>query len=248
MPGEGMGSGPGWWLTVCPAAGEAGGSFRYSLPKPYVPRQGPASDPDRAKAEAARRARGQVRKYCAGNRLNKLGTLTYEGEGCHDPRVFRADVARFFRKLRARLGGQAIPYLWVPEWHPKGHGLHAHFAVARYIHKSHIRSAWGHGFIHIKLLGDLRAGSGVLDEARHAAGYLGKYVSKTFDAAHTDGLHRYEVAQGFHPLKERIYGRSREEVLDLASQRFGCLPERVWTSEQVPDWKAPPAVWAQWPG
>ena len=33
-----------------------------------------------------------------------------------------------WRSLRSALGGAALPYLWVPEWHKSGHGLHAHFA------------------------------------------------------------------------------------------------------------------------
>ena len=52
------------------------------------------SDPGRARAEAARRAAGKVRRYCAANRLNRLGTLTYRGEGCHDPRVPSAAIWR----------------------------------------------------------------------------------------------------------------------------------------------------------
>jgi|GEM_PF-4388228 hypothetical protein len=42
-----------------------------------------------------------------------------------------------------QLGGESLPYLWVPEWHPGGHGLHLHFAVGRYIKRSAIESAWG---------------------------------------------------------------------------------------------------------
>ncbi len=44
-----------------------------------------------------------------------------------------------------------------------------------------IERAWGHGFVHIKLLSDLPVGSTSLPEARRAAGYLSKYVSKSFD-------------------------------------------------------------------
>ena len=47
----------------------------------------------RAREEAARRARAKVRRYGAANRLNRLGTLTYRGEGCHDPLRLRADLA-----------------------------------------------------------------------------------------------------------------------------------------------------------
>src|SRR5437773_7575948 len=49
---------------------------------------------------AARRARTKVRRYCAANRLNRLGTLTYRGEGLHDQLALRADVGVFFRRFR----------------------------------------------------------------------------------------------------------------------------------------------------
>jgi hypothetical protein len=73
----------GWYLSLYPQAGEGGGSFRYS--RPCKPAGGPP-DPERSAIEAARQARTKVRRYCAANRLNRLGTLTYRGAGCHDPR------------------------------------------------------------------------------------------------------------------------------------------------------------------
>lgn len=143
-------------LSLCVDAREAGGSFRSSLqPRRavLVPGQ-PAADPVRAAEEAALRARSKSRRYCAANRLKRLGTLTYRGAGCHDPERLRADVAAFFRTLRGLLGGAAFPYLWTSEWHKTGHGLHVYFAVGRFIKRSLIVQAWPHGFVHIKLLGD----------------------------------------------------------------------------------------------
>jgi hypothetical protein len=90
-----------WSLCLYPEAGEAGGTFIPS--RPYARGggvRGQAADPERARAEAARRAKGQLRRYCAANRLNRLGTLTYAGAGCHDPRRVRAHVGQFFRELR----------------------------------------------------------------------------------------------------------------------------------------------------
>lgn len=235
-----------WWLSLCASAGEAGGSFQSSrrVPVVYVPGV-PARDPERAKAEAARRARGKVRRYCAGNRLNRLGTLTYRGTGCHSPALLRADVAAFFRALRDALGGEPLPYLWVSEWHKTGHGLHVHFAVGQFIRRSLIEAAWPHGFVHIKRLSDLPVGSTSWHEARRAAGYLSKYVTKTFDVD-LGGLHRYEVAQGFQPPLRRLVGRSADEVLDEACAITGAAPERSWSSAAVEDWKGPPAVWFAW--
>ena len=93
--------------------------------------------------------------------------------------------------------------MWVPEWH-KSHGLHLHFALGRYAARGLIESAWRDGvadagFVHVELLGDLAVGSGRVAEARKAAGYLGKYVGKSFGAERTRSLKRYDVAEGFQP-------------------------------------------------
>jgi hypothetical protein len=240
----------GWSFTLVPAAGEGGGSFRASVRRAsaYVPR-GEARDPERSAAEAGRRAKATLRRYCAANRLNRLGTLTYAGEGNHDPALAREHLSGFFRELRTALGGSAFPYAWVPEWHKSGHGLHAHFAVGKYIKRALIESAWPHGFVHIKLIGNLPVGSGDLSESRHAAGYLAKYVAKSFDDATVErdlALHRYDVAQGFQPERVVFQGISRGDVLGQASSLLGDSPSVLWSSEEADDWQGPPAIWAQW--
>jgi len=204
----------------------------------------------RAAEEAARRARGKVRRYCAANRLNRLGTLTYRGEGCHDRLILRGHVAVFFRRLRDGIGRGPFAYLWTAEWHKTGHGLHVHFAVGEYVRRGLIDEAWGHGFVHIKLLGDLPVGTGTVGQARKAAGYLSKYVGKAFaEDGRIPGLHRYEIAQGFEPVKVEVWGRTRGDAVREACRLMGGeVPSTVWTSEEVEGWKAPPAVWVQWPG
>jgi hypothetical protein len=233
-----------WLLNLYPDAAEASGCLLTAN------RLGGQGDPfqrpdDRSAVEAARRAKGHVRRYSAANRLNRLGTLTYSGDGLRDPVQLRADVARFFRVLRRALG-QRLPYLWVPEWHPGGHGLHVHFAVGRYVHYLTIREAWAHGLIHIKLLGDLPTGSGTLGESRLAARYLSKYVTKALGEDGPVGLHRYEVAEGFGPRVRRLTGATAAEVLDLASAIMGSEPVNLWDSADHPEWDGPHAVWASW--
>lgn len=239
----------GWQFSLFPDAGEGGGSFRGSVRRvpDYVSR-GFALDPERAAQQGGRRARTTLRRYCAANRLNRLGTLTYRDEGCHDPAMVREHLGEFFRTLRSDLGGKSFHYVWVPEWHKTGHGLHAHFAVGRFVRRRLIEQAWGHGFVHIKLLGDLPVGSGSLSEARIAAGYLSKYVAKTFTDpdARVLGLHRYDVAQGFRPRPVPLTGRTAEDVIAQASTVLGGSPSVEWSSSSVEDWQGPPAIWAQW--
>lgn len=234
-----------WRLCLYESAGEAGGSFRTLF---GTRRGGETRPPDveRPAAEAARRARAKIRRYCAANRLNRLGTLTYAGDGCHEPRLLRTDVAAFFRSLRGALGGERFAYLWVPEWHPGGHGLHVHFAVGRYIGQKLIRHTWGHGHVDIRILGDLPVGSGALEEARLAARYLGKYAAKAVDAERPAGLHRYEVAQGFQPEFVEITGATADEAIGRAATRMQAQPSHVWRSSREDGWQGPPACWVAW--
>lgn len=231
----------GWFLTLYPEAGEAGGSYRGD-------RSGSGSwgsDPDRALVEAVRRAKGKVRRYCAANGLNRFGTLTYAGEGEHDPKAVRGDIRRFFRGMRRGLGGEAFPYLWVPELHKSDHGFHIHFVVDRYVRRGLIESAWGRGFVFIKLIQGLPVDSGVREEARIAARYVSKYLGK--EMAASGGLNRYDVAQGFQPGAERICGESEAEVISLAVERMGgAKPMVVWRSVNEEEWQGPPALWVQW--
>jgi hypothetical protein len=231
-----------WGINLFPDAGEAIASF-HSADRESG--SGIGGDPEESSRVAARRARTRVRRYCAANRLNRLATLTYRGEGCHDPRGLRRDVGSFFRRLRDGIGGTAFPYLWTGEWHKTGHGLHAHFAVGRFVPRTTIENAWPHGFVHIKLLGDLPYAASSLDQARRAARYLSKYVGKSF-AEQGHGLHRYEVAQGFAPQREGIRGRTSEEVVAWAEERMGRAPDFVKPSSEWHDYQGPPAVFLSW--
>jgi len=233
-----------WVLTLYPGAGEAGGCLYGE-----ANREGASGwsglEPERSASEGDRRARGHVRRYCAANRLNRLGTLTYGPPFCRDARRVREDVRWFFRRLRRRTG--PLAYLWVPELHADGERYHVHFAVGRYVHRGWIVEAWPHGFVHIKLLGDLPVGSGTLGEARAAGRYLGKYVSKSLGGGGA-GLHRYEVAQGFQPERQRLTGPTMRAVLAEASSLMGSAPEHVWDSAGEEGWQGPHAVWASWAG
>jgi len=231
-----------WLFVLYPEAAEGGGSFRSAIgPKGSGAFVEPPAD---TRPDAIRRARGKVRRYCAANRLNRLGTLTYAGTGNHDPERLREDVGRFFRRLRG--GGERFPYLWVPEWHPGGHGLHVHFVVGKFVHFRTIRRAWGHGHVDIRLLTDLPVGSGTLGEARLAARYLAKYIGKDLGAGEAAGLHRYEVGQGFQPKRHGIAAETLDEALGWASIAMSAGPARVWRSRDEADWAGPPAVWASW--
>src|SRR5438067_13887748 len=89
-----------WALSLYPEAGEGGGCLsgrRSAIPTGNRP------NAERAAEEAGRRARAKIRRYAAANKLNRLGTLTYRSEGCHEPLQLREHLASFFRELRAGL-------------------------------------------------------------------------------------------------------------------------------------------------
>jgi hypothetical protein len=241
-------NGVGWGLTLYPDAREGSGTFRAAVDT-WEGRRGVVGEsrnPERSQAVAAGRAASKARRYCAANRLNRLGTLTYAGGGCHDPAELRSDLASFFRNLRTACGGAPFPYLWVPEWHKTDHGLHAHFAFGRYVKRSYMEAAWGRGFVHIKLLGDLPVGSGAIEEARKAAGYLSKYIGKDFDHEHLVGLHRYEVAQNFQPRTIKVSAPKLQDAIDLAADAMGGRPAKVSTSDEWANWSGPIAVAMSW--
>lgn len=235
-------------LSVCPAAGAAGLDWRRTVLRESRG-SGEGAEPDVAHSAevAVQRARGQMRRYSVANRLNRLGTLTYGPPFCRDPRQLRSDVASFFVRLRASLGGEAFPYLWVPELHKDRERWHVHFLVGRWIGRGAIESAWrGRGFVHIKLLGDLPARSSGAAEARVAAKYASKYVAKDVEAL--DGLHRYEVAEGFQPERFSLGAKSDDGAHDLLVRDWfwGEEPEVSWRSADKAEHSGPPMLWFQW--
>lgn len=236
-----------WSLTVYERAGEAGGAFVAAGERRHVGGvRGAARDPERSRAEAARRAGGKVRRYCAANGLSRLGTLTYGPPRCTDAVELRGHVGEFFRSLRAALGNEPLPYVWVPELHKDGRHFHVHFAVGRYIRRSLIVEAWGRGYVNIKLLSDLPVGSTSWQESRRAARYVSKYVTKSIDRQDGTGLHRYDVAEGFQPRGRQLRGTSPQDVIDQARQVMGGAPAYSWASSETLGWQGPPALWLSW--
>jgi len=236
-----------WGATIYPEARELGGCAR---PSPidrlargqWVSHRG--KDPQRSAVEGSRRARSNLRRYCAANRLDRLGTLTYGGAGQFDQIELREHVHGFWKALRSTSGfNEGLPYVWVPEWH-KEHGLHVHFAVGRYIPQKMIKEVWGKGFVHITRLSK----GNDLAQSRLASGYLSKYVAKSFaDPLRIEGLHRYEIAQGFKPRQIKMLGSSPADLLNRSCRFFdGVMPDKTWFSDDSPEWQGGKAIWAQW--
>lgn len=56
-------------------------------------------------------------------------TLTHAGAGEHRIAKVRRHVERFLAKIVKARHGERFPYVWVPELHESGHGIHVHMAV-----------------------------------------------------------------------------------------------------------------------
>jgi hypothetical protein len=238
-----------WILKLYPTALEGSAYFQSQYrPRPYgrndVSEQPLELRQERSKANAARRASGRLRRYAVGNRLNRLGTLTY-AVACSDPKRVSRDVGAFFRDLRREIG-RPFPYVWVREWHPGGHGLHVHFLIGRYVPQSLLRAVWGRGIVDIRARAQVRLGEGAAAEARLAARYLSKYVSKAVQEDRIPGLHRYEVAQDFQPKALRLRWSSEAEAVLSACQRMGSVPGVQLRSDDHARWTGPSVVWMAW--
>lgn len=86
----------------------------------------------------------------------------------------------------------------------------------------------------------------VFQEARIAARYLAKYMSKSVDDQHLSGLHRYEVAQGFQPQPIECRGESADDVIARASTYMEREPHKIWRSWEQEGWGRSPAYWCEW--
>lgn len=230
-----------WRLVLYPDAGEAVATFQSAAgqPRSFGSHQQGAD----AAQVAARRARKQVRLYCAANRLVYLWTATYAPteDARHHPRLVRAEVRYLFRRLRRDVG-HAFPYLWTTEWHSTGHGLHVHFALGERVDIATVRSAWRRG--HVWVSAPSWDGRGQVEHARRVARYVAKYLAK--DHRTLDGLHRYEVAQGFQPRSRVLVAATAEAAVLAAAREMGGAPARYWESRHAEAWAGPPAIWAAW--
>ena len=161
------------------------------------------------------------------------GTLTYAATGCHDPRALR-------RTWRPSSGGSAVrigepfPYLWVPEWHAAGHGLHVHFAVGRYVRHRADRGGVGP---RVRPHQAARRPAGRLGAARRGAarGPLPREVRRQGPRDRRGG--RAPSVRGRPGLPAAARCRSRpataDEALDWASDVMGSDRPRIWRSSRA---------------
>jgi len=144
--------------------------------------------------------------------------------------------------------GTRMPYLYVLEVHPDGHGLHVHLLVDRWIPHALLSRVWGKGWV----FASRRRGS-----RREQARALADYVTKDFDRSReslreagvviSDRARRFSVAKGFVLRVVRSVRQTLHEARDWLMGEAGedrLLHEA--SSADIPQWRGPPWVWMQW--
>ena len=246
-----------WQVTVWDRAGEASVTLQtYGEPSLETlaerAKRGQADDPERAAQEAARRAGAVVRRYVVSHGCTRQVTLTFNDY--HLPEDLAggwAAVEDFRRKLGKRLG----PMLVVPEWGEKNGRLHFHCLVPRYLPQREYEEAWGRGWVDIRKIKSNRSRGprGARSDARVAAFYAAKYLSKAFAEGQSGrefNGKRYSTTKGTKVEPgQRCRFRSQAEALTWAVYEqaggFGNISS-WWSSNDQADWDGPPVVLMMW--
>lgn len=237
-------------VRVRPTCGEALAFVRAAPRAPEVLTD-EHSPPDEATQEenrlrSDRRRRSQARRYCAGNMIVRMVTVTYApdpetGYRCEEREEAMRDVAAFLRRLRAHLG-YSFAALWVPELHKDGRNWHVHIGLQPWVEKQELTRLWGHGIVDVRLMRD-KSGR---PSGRACSGYVSKYVSKELEGGEA-GRHAYEVTQGFQPEVITVAADSLEEAQGIAASFFGGeVPASAWSSSSDQQWKGPAMRWWGW--
>ena len=146
---------------------------------------------------------------------------------CSCAAIWRGSSASCARGLAAG----AFPYVWVPQWHPGGHGLHAHFAVGRFVPRGLIERLGARLRAHQAA----RRAAGRLGRARRRRGWrpatwLATSAATSRTSAGWRGCTATRSRRASSRTKIECYGASAEDVIERASRLMGSEPERVWLS------------------
>ena len=182
---------------------------------------------------ATRRARTKVRRLCKAKGLTTLLTLTYRENMIDRDRMLR-DFDVFVKRVRRVIPG--LEYVCAFERQKRG-AWHAHIAVRKVLsHYSHAgKLVQSYALLRSMWRGVVGVDNGNIDVSRNRrvqrssaklAGYLSKYIGKTFDQAdkHTNS---YSASGRALPaaVVERVLGSSGlafEALFDLLAPELAC--------------------------
>ena len=201
---------------------------------------------------AVRRSKQNIRWLCKAMNADRLFTLTYR-ENQTDREQARADFTRFLRLVRSGWRGQVgVPdwqYVAVLEKQERG-AFHIHCAVKGWQRINYLRQCW------YKALGCAPDVSGENtpgnvdvtnpDKARWGhtgrqwkvnklAGYLTKYLSKTFDEAATEKRRYWHCRDLVQPVKQRFW-ISGDKMADAIKSTIELLDFHVGLGDSFNHW------------
>ena len=228
-----------WRVTEWDGCGEW--SISAALPLSTTdserPLPGHGVDPERARIESLRRTRASVRRYCSANRLDRMGTLTFEVEPDLDG-GWEA-VEGFRRALAAELG-ELVPLVVVPEYGTLNGRLHFHVAFGRYLPVVMLRRCWPHGFVDVRRIKARGRGRRLGGRAlcRLVASYIAGYVTKGDRTPFS--RKRYSTTRGCAPVSRSVMRSDLAAAFATVRARAGGAALTVWSSSSVEEWAGPP--------
>lgn len=203
-------------------------------------------------SRAVRRSKQNIRWLCKAMDADRLFTLTYR-ENQTDREQARADFKKFLRLVRSGWRGQVgVPdwqYVAVLEKQERG-AYHIHCAVKGFQRIKFLRMAW------YKALGAAVDASGEdtpgqvnvtnPDKARWGhtgrqwkvnklAGYLTKYLSKTFDDTMAEKRRYWHCRQIVQPVKQRFWV-SGSDICQAIKATIGLLDFHVGLGNTFSHW------------
>lgn len=211
------------------------------------------------KRNAARAAKG-VRIYCKEHKIGHMWTNTCRPSQ-RTRSITRANqmMKNFIDRLKdAQNAGEIpkFPFILVMERHKSGF-FHFHMGVPRFVKYQAMNPIWGHGSTQSPRLATRGGGRPTIADL---AGYLAKYVSKTFApgaGVTPKGMHRYHCARGFRagargpfvvsysPEKWQHACSNKAMALEMVlaeGLKRGWLPPTFWYSDEDEEWRGPPCV------
>lgn len=209
-------------------------------------------DKDQNRARAVRRSKQNIRWLCKAMEADRLFTLTYR-ENQTDREQARADFGKFLRLVRSGWRGQVGVSDWkfvaVLEKQERG-AYHIHCAVKGWQKITFLRECW-HRALGAKCLvmGELSPGNvDVTDpdkkrwghtgrqwKVNKLAGYLTKYLSKTFDDSAVEKKRYWHNRSVTVPVKQR-YWVSGSDIIQAIKSTIGLLDLHIRLGNSFTHW------------
>lgn len=210
------------YASACREQGETSRSGRDAAFKVRIKEEASQFDRQSNLNRAVRRSKQNIRWLCKAMEADRLFTLTYR-ENQTDREQARADFTRFLRLVRSGWRGQeGVPdwqYVAVLEKQERG-AFHIHCAVKGFQRIKYLRMCWYKalgaavdaagedtpGAVNVTNPDKARWGhTGRQWKVNKLAGYLTKYLSKTFDDTQTEKRRYWHCRQIIQPVKQRFW-------------------------------------------